>query len=153
MRDPLHGAVVLARSEVAVADHPWIQRLRNVRQTGFSQLAFPGATHSRYVHSIGVMHLAGLAFDQAYRDFTFDRPEARATFRAAFHPAQRLVRCMHDHRVAVLNSNLTKAVNQLFFSEHDFLFPSLRGAHFATKQPPHYLEIASGYRPRNDIWL
>lgn len=92
MRDPLHGAVVLDRSEVAVADHPWIQRLRNVRQTGFSQLAFPGATHSRYVHSIGVMHLAGIAFDQAYRDFVFDRPEARATFRAAV----RIAALCHD---------------------------------------------------------
>ncbi len=92
VRDPVHGAIVLDRSEVAVADHPWVQRLRHVRQTGFSQLAFPGATHSRYVHSIGVMHLAGLAFDQAYRDFPFARPEARERFRSA----TRLAALCHD---------------------------------------------------------
>lgn len=88
----MHGAIVLDRSEVAVADHPWVQRLRHVRQTGFSQLAFPGATHSRYVHSIGVMHLAGLAFDQAYRDFPFDRPDTRARLRAA----TRIAALCHD---------------------------------------------------------
>jgi len=87
VRDPIHGAIVLDRSEVAVADHPWVQRLRNIRQTGFSQMAFPGASHTRYVHSLGVMHLAGLAFDHAYRAWTFDRPDARERFRSAVRVA------------------------------------------------------------------
>ena len=78
--------------ELAVADHPWVQRLRNVRQTGFSQMAFPGATHTRYVHSLGAMHLAGLAFDQAYRDWSFDAPDARARLRAAV----RIAALCHD---------------------------------------------------------
>jgi HD superfamily phosphohydrolase len=92
VRDPVHGAVVLDRAEVSVADHPWVQRLRNIRQTGFSQMAFPGATHTRYVHSIGVMHLAGVAFDQAYRSWTFDRPDARERLRAAV----RIAALCHD---------------------------------------------------------
>jgi HD superfamily phosphohydrolase len=92
VRDPIHGAIRLDREEVRVADHPWVQRLRSVRQTGFSQLAFPGATHSRYAHSIGAMHLAGLAFDEAYRDFRFEREGARAAFRAAV----RLAALCHD---------------------------------------------------------
>jgi uncharacterized protein len=87
VRDPIHGAIELDRAEVAVADHPWVQRLRNVRQTGFSQMAFPGATHTRYMHSLGAMHLAGLAFDRAYRDWPFDRPDARERLRAAVRVA------------------------------------------------------------------
>jgi HD superfamily phosphohydrolase len=92
VRDPIHGAVRLDASEVRIADDPWVQRLRNIRQTGFSQLAFPGATHSRYAHSIGAMHLAGLAFDEAYRGFPFERPGAREQLRAAV----RLAALCHD---------------------------------------------------------
>jgi uncharacterized protein len=92
VRDPIHGAIGLARSEVAVADHPWVQRLRNIRQTGFSQMAFPGATHTRYLHSLGAMHLAGHAFDQAYKQWTFTRSGAREELRACV----RLAALCHD---------------------------------------------------------
>lgn len=92
VRDPIHGAIGLDPSEVAIADHPWVQRLRNIRQTGFSQMAFPGATHTRYMHSLGAMHLAGRAFDSAYRSWTFDRPDARDRLRAAV----RIAALCHD---------------------------------------------------------
>ncbi len=81
VRDPIHGAIELSPAELAIVDDPWLQRLRFVRQTGFSQMAFPGATHSRYMHSVGVMHLAGQAFDAAYRHWSFDRPDARQRLR------------------------------------------------------------------------
>lgn len=87
VRDPIHGAIGLTPSEVDVADHPWVQRLRNIRQTGFSQMAFPGATHSRYAHSLGTMHLAGRAFDEAYRDWVFSSPEARERLRSCVRVA------------------------------------------------------------------
>ncbi|MEQ1502083.1 MAG: HD domain-containing protein [Myxococcota bacterium] len=75
-----------------MADHPWVQRLRSIRQTGFSQMAFPGATHTRYMHSLGAMHLAGQAFDSAYADWTFDRPDTRERLRAAV----RIAALCHD---------------------------------------------------------
>ncbi len=87
VRDPIHGAIILSAGETAVADHRWVQRLRGIRQTGFSELAFPGATHSRYAHSLGVMHLAGLAFDSAYDGWRFDDPTARARLRACVRVA------------------------------------------------------------------
>lgn len=80
VRDPIHGAIPVSKAELALVDHPWVQRLRNIRQTGFSQLPFPGATHSRYSHCLGVMHLAGRAFDQAYRGWTLP-PAVRDRFR------------------------------------------------------------------------
>lgn len=92
MRDPIHGAIRLDPEEVRIADDPWVQRLRNIRQTGFSQLAFPGATHSRYAHSLGTMHLAGLAFDEATRGWTFEDPARRGAFRAVV----RLAALCHD---------------------------------------------------------
>jgi HD superfamily phosphohydrolase len=71
LRDPVHGAISVDLREAAVVDHPAVQRLRNIRQLGFSHLPFPGATHSRFIHSLGAMHLAGLAFDSVFRDRPF----------------------------------------------------------------------------------
>ncbi len=72
VRDPLHGAIPVERRELPILDHPLYQRLRNIQQLGFTSLSFPGATHHRYLHSIGVMHLAGRAFDAIFDHL--DRP-------------------------------------------------------------------------------
>jgi HD superfamily phosphohydrolase len=92
VRDPIHGTIELGPQEVVLANHPWLQRLRHIRQTGFSQMAFPGATHTRYMHSLGAMHLAGCAFDRAYRNWEFERKEAREQLRAAV----RIAALCHD---------------------------------------------------------
>lgn len=92
VRDPIHGAIVVGPDELAVVDHPFVQRLRNIRQTGFSHLPFPGATHSRYAHCLGAMHLSGLAFDRAYRSFSFGGDGVRERFRAMV----RLAALCHD---------------------------------------------------------
>ncbi|MEZ4322509.1 MAG: HD domain-containing protein [Myxococcota bacterium] len=68
-------------AEVHVIDDPWVQRLRNIAQTGFAHLPFPSATHTRFSHSLGVMHLAGRAFDSAYRGWDFGKPDTRERFR------------------------------------------------------------------------
>ena len=87
VRDPIHGGIAIDANELEIVDNPWVQRLRNIRQTGFSHLSFPGATHTRYGHSIGVMHLAGQAFDHAYRHWQFERPEVRARLRSCVRMA------------------------------------------------------------------
>lgn len=92
IRDPIHKGMHLDPSELAVADHPWVQRLRRIAQTGFAYLPFPGATHSRFSHSLGVMHLAGWAFDSAYADWTFEDPAAAKRLRAAV----RIAALVHD---------------------------------------------------------
>ncbi len=68
IRDPIHGPIVVSPAEMQVILHPLFNRLRGIRQLDFSEFTFPGATHSRYLHSIGTMHLAGLAFDMVARD-------------------------------------------------------------------------------------
>lgn len=55
--DPVHGGIALYQQEVAVIDHPLFQRLRNICQNDILSLVFPGATHSRFLHSIGAMHV------------------------------------------------------------------------------------------------
>ncbi|MBM3551557.1 MAG: hypothetical protein FJX45_07240 [Alphaproteobacteria bacterium] len=67
IRDPVHGLIIFdledRDSEVDKAawrliNVPEFQRLRRVKQLGVSEFTFPGATHTRFAHSIGVFHVA-----------------------------------------------------------------------------------------------
>jgi uncharacterized protein len=58
IRDPVHGYLVAAVHERALIDHPVTQRLRRVSQTGLAEYVFPEARTSRFVHSLGAMHVA-----------------------------------------------------------------------------------------------
>jgi HD superfamily phosphohydrolase len=64
IRGNLHGSIDVSALEDLVIDHPLFQRLRRVHQTAFLSYVFPGATHSRFEHSLGVMHLAGVAWQK-----------------------------------------------------------------------------------------
>lgn len=92
VRDPIHAGIALDPAEARAVNDPWVQRLRLIRATGFSHLPFPGANHSRFAHSLGVMHIAGMAFDKAYQGWRFQEPDARERFRAAV----RLAALSHD---------------------------------------------------------
>ncbi len=59
IRDPLYGYIDIDETERKIIDSPEMQRLRRIRQVGLSNLVYPGATHTRFQHSLGVMHLAG----------------------------------------------------------------------------------------------
>lgn len=66
IRDPVHGSIHILDEEVAIIRADLFQRLRNIKQLGFSEYVFPGATHTRFIHSIGVMHIATKAFDKLF---------------------------------------------------------------------------------------
>lgn len=55
INDPVWGTIELVPWEVALLDTPLLQRMRGVRQLGLAQLVFPGASHSRLEHIIGVV--------------------------------------------------------------------------------------------------
>jgi len=63
IRDSVHGDLQVEEFEVLLSDTPEIQRLRRIKQLGFTYLVYPGANHSRFEHSIGTMYLAGLLAD------------------------------------------------------------------------------------------
>lgn len=68
IRDPVHGSIAIHDAEIEILEHPFFQRLRNIKQLGFSEYVFPGATHTRYLHSIGVMHVSTLVFNSLFKD-------------------------------------------------------------------------------------
>jgi hypothetical protein len=77
---------------VAVLDTAEYQRLRAIKQLGFAEFSFPGATHNRYLHSVGVAHLAGLAFDSIFKALPFSKNATKLRLRQAF----RLAALLHD---------------------------------------------------------
>ncbi len=59
IQDSIHGYIKLNDEEETIIDRPEFQRLRRIQQLGLSSLVYPSATHNRFQHSIGVMHVAG----------------------------------------------------------------------------------------------
>ena len=68
IRDPIHDFVRLDSDERRVLDSGPVQRLRHIHQLAMSYLVYPGATHKRFEHSLGVMELAGRVFDVVTAD-------------------------------------------------------------------------------------
>ncbi len=62
-RDPIHNFIQVTSDERKVIDSRPFQRLRHIHQLALTYLVYPGATHKRFEHSIGVMELAGKVFD------------------------------------------------------------------------------------------
>ena len=61
IKDPVHGYVEVEDPLLPLLDSPPLQRLRYIRQLGFSYLVYPGANHTRFEHSLGTMFLADVA--------------------------------------------------------------------------------------------
>jgi uncharacterized protein len=92
IRDPVHDLIEFSPSELErtlwkVLQSRAFQRLRRVKQLGFSDLVYPGASHSRFAHSIGVFHTARQLMDVVRRHVSerHDSKEQRALAAALVH--------------------------------------------------------------------
>lgn len=64
INDPVHGFIKIPFEIIFdVIEHPYFQRLRRISQTGLLNLIFPGATHTRFHHALGAMHLMFTALE------------------------------------------------------------------------------------------
>jgi len=64
--DPIHKFIRLTELEKKIIDSNVFQRLRRIKQLAGAHLVYPGAQHSRFEHSLGTMHLAGLAGEHLF---------------------------------------------------------------------------------------
>lgn len=62
-RCPVHGFIEVDQWERGIIDQPSFQRLRRIRQLGWTDYIYPGAFHTRFEHSLGVMHVATKMYD------------------------------------------------------------------------------------------
>jgi HD superfamily phosphohydrolase len=66
IKDPVHGYIYITKPEKEIIDTYPMQRLRRVRQLAGSEYVYPGANHTRFEHSIGVMYLAGKVLENPH---------------------------------------------------------------------------------------
>jgi hypothetical protein len=62
INDPVYGFISIPGDFVYdLIEHPWFQRLRNIKQLGLTSFVYPGANHSRFQHGLGALHLMNMA--------------------------------------------------------------------------------------------
>src|SRR3954463_11014355 len=134
IRDPVHD-VIAFRTErprdrllFGLVNAVEVQRLRRIRQLGMASLAYPGADHSRYSHSLGVMETARKIIEQLRRSYYISEEQESICLTAALlhdlghgpfsHVFERVTGIHHEdltHRVIVYSDS---EVNHVL-AEHD----------------------------------
>lgn len=96
MADPIHGIIQFDRQNethallLEIMNAKAFQRLRRIKQMGLAEFVFPGATHSRFIHSLGAVHLMMKAIEHFNND-----PESSAILKSHYEdtniPLERLL--------------------------------------------------------------
>ncbi|MDZ4678338.1 MAG: HD domain-containing protein [Oligoflexia bacterium] len=96
--DSIHGFIGMTRTEDRIVASPYFQRLRWIKQLGWSHYIFPGATHTRFAHALGAMHIMdkilrsigkGVDDEKLYNLKTRDS-------KTMFHRKMRIAAMLHD---------------------------------------------------------
>lgn len=128
-RDPVHNIITLSDSVaddallIGLIDTPEFQRLRNIRQLGLALYTFQGAEHSRFTHSLGVMHIMTRVLDQLEKRNRI-APADRVAARAAAllhdighgpfsHVIEKVLLQRHERWSVRIIANRRTAINQL----------------------------------------
>jgi HD superfamily phosphohydrolase len=90
IRDPVWNTIRVDANALRVVDAPAFQRLRYIKQLGHAHLVYPGATHTRFDHALGVYHLTGRALDILARRGVLERADPLDA------PLVRLAGLLHD---------------------------------------------------------
>lgn len=114
VRDPIHGSIHILKSEEPILEHPFFHRLRRIKQLGFSEYVFPGATHTRFLHSIGVMRVGSKVFEFLFREKALQRDFLR------LKETLKLACLLHD----VGHAPLSHACEMMMPSVADLKLPS-----------------------------
>lgn len=98
-RDPVHGFIDVSEDELRIINSAPFQRLRNIHQLATTYLVYHGAEHSRFGHSIGVMHLTSRVFDsvtQKVQNIFSDDENENKCRTAWYRQLLRLIGLTHD---------------------------------------------------------
>lgn len=96
--DNIHDAITLTRAESRILTSAYYQRLKWIRQLGFSFYVFSGATHTRFAHGLGVLHIMDKilkSINKAVPDEKLFDPTITDS-KTIFHRTMRLAALLHD---------------------------------------------------------
>lgn len=91
VRDPVHNFIHFSEAEKKIINLKVFQRLRNVKQLAFTCYVYPGALHSRFEHSLGVMELATQAVTYLLKKY---ESEIISNLKKIDLPVQHAVNCL-----------------------------------------------------------
>ena len=89
--DLVHGNIHVTEDEIKVVDHYIFQKLRKIKQLGKTHLIYPSAVHTRFSHSLGVMHVAGRIFEALLRDIFYSRKNDIRSIEDSAHGNNKIV--------------------------------------------------------------
>lgn len=160
IRDPVHDVIAFRMERQTDAllfrllNAAEFQRLRRVRQLGMAHLAYPGADHSRYSHSLGVMQTARRILDHLRSSFSIDEKHERVCLCASLlhdlghgpfsHVFERVSGIDHEELTTRVIINPASEVHQLL-AEHDSALPAQVVALISGKSnfPAFYHDVIS----------
>lgn len=102
LRDPIHVFIRMDSDERNVLNSRPFQRMRHIHQLALTSLVYPGATHRRFEHSLGVMELAGRVYDvitspgNLHKDVREFVPDDRGDKKSYWRKALRMAALCHD---------------------------------------------------------
>lgn len=148
-RDPIHDIIAFnARDEVErvlleLVQTRTFQRLRRIRQLGFANLVYHGAEHSRFSHSLGVVHVARRMFDALHRQGHFDPVHDRLEVLCAAllhdighgpfsHAIEAVTEVHHEHYTAKLIEDPASEIHQVLIAA-DPTLPARLGPYFGPR--------------------
>ncbi|MGC8675160.1 HD domain-containing protein [Fervidicoccus sp.] len=101
IKDPVHKLIPINFVEYKILQHPLMLRLHGIKQLGFTYLVYPQAKHSRFEHSLGAMHVAGMIWTSFMNNSPgiiselFPTSSSRKD-QSAFYLATRISALLHD---------------------------------------------------------
>jgi HD superfamily phosphohydrolase len=140
VRDPVHNFILFDDFEKRLIDSEPVQRLKHIKQLALTCEVYPGATHSRFEHSLGTMELATQAFDTIVRkdpDVLRRLGWSDLFRRSAYREVLRIAALLHDighapfsHAAKDLLPAGSKGHESLSeaFIRSDYIAPLLRAA-------------------------
>lgn len=152
IQDPIHGAITFGPIEKAIIDHRLFQRLHGLRQNSLLYLVFPSANHTRFDHSVGVMHLAGKFLDCVVKnqlricEAGASRDSYQGTYRVDGSRIQRAVDILAQDRYFALTIRMAGLFHDIGHGPlshlFDKFFPPVTLLQRLTR-PPEYAHISS----------
>ena len=131
INDPVYGFISIFDETIYdLIEHPFFQRLRNIKQLGLTQLVYPGATHTRFQHSLGSLHLMQSAIDTIRsKGHEITEEEARAV---------KIAILLHD----VGHGPLSHSLESFWMEDHDHENFSLMIMNQINQEFDHKLDLA-----------
>src|SRR3989344_5450693 len=117
--DPIHDFIRVYDHELKIIDTPIFQRLRRIRQLSGAHLTYPAAQHTRFEHSLGVMHIASQA-GQALNE--------KGILKSYDIEVLRLAGLLHDIGHGPFSHLFEEVIQQKKFSHEDFGKEIISGA-------------------------